>query len=146
MILPTNMNLSPLDVVIRIKNSFEENVFSSHLFYNSGDLIEIMIDVMNNGKEDITHLFISHMLRDAVMYIPNTLTTDTGEADILFRIIRWRIVTLKSGELAALSFQARVSNQQKIAIPFGASYTYRKQNQNCGTYKAIGAILEKRNQ
>lgn len=139
-------NSPSIEVVIRIRNRAIDQLFSSHLTYEIGDVVDIVIDVTNNSEEEITHLFISHMLRDAVMYVPNSLKPELGTADLLFRIMRWRIVTLKSGGLAVLTFQVKVGNESSNAsIPFSASYTYQRQNVSYGTYEAIGASLEKRN-
>lgn len=112
--------------------------------YQPGDVLEIEIRLRNCGTVDVVQLFGSHMIRDYLSYISDTLQADKGEVAIVFRLVRWRIPLLQPGEEAVLTFQTRAQEgnpHDHIAI--GATYTFQARGMMYGPYETERILLTK---
>ncbi|WP_129726966.1 hypothetical protein [Ectobacillus funiculus] len=112
--------------------------------YQPGDVLEIEIRLRNCGTVDVVQLFGSHMIRDYLSYIPDTLQTDKGEGAVVFRLVRWRIPLLQPGEEAVLAFQTRAQEgNPHDHITIGATYTFQARSMMYGPYETERVLLSK---
>ncbi|WP_051316979.1 hypothetical protein [Ectobacillus panaciterrae] len=129
---------------VYVCNKTEGSGWSSADCYQAGDTAGIKLDICNNGNEEMVQISVSHMIRDYLLVMPNTLKAEQGDASLLFQLVRWRIASLKPGESAALFFEAKIRDVAHSPISLTASYTFQTFHKLHGPYQAQGAALEKR--
>ena len=112
--------------------------------YQPGDVLEIEIRLRNCGTVDVVQLFGSHMIRDYLSYIYDTLQADKGEVAVVFRLVRWQIPLLQPGEEAVLTFQTRAQEgNPHDHITIGATYTFQARSMMYGPYETERVLLSK---
>ncbi|MBO1624773.1 hypothetical protein [Bacillus arachidis] len=128
-------------VTLQIRG-MKEKSFSQEIVYDVHEILFVQLEVENRGSEGISRVIVSHMIRDYFAYIPNTLQTNKGAGEFLFRLVRWRIDELSSGEKAQLICQVNASRIQiPSRISLRATYTFQQMGRLYGPLQTTEAIL-----
>ncbi|MEI4829016.1 hypothetical protein WAX78_06080 [Bacillus sp. FJAT-53711] len=134
-----------IDVTLTVCNMEQQSSFSDTIYYELQDIIAIQIEVDNKGEEAVSRICVSHMIRDQLSYIPNTLTSNNGEYEFLFQLVRWRIDNLSPKEKACLVLQVKAKrNNISPSLPLRATYTFQHNQQMYGPLQTKQALLIKR--
>jgi hypothetical protein len=129
--------------IVQVCNDAETAVWDSAGCYKAEDIVRLRINICNNGTQELKHISVSHMIRDYLLFIPDTLKADNGDASLLFQLVRWRINLLKPGECATLFFKVKIKElSANLSISLTASYTFQILQTIYGPYQAQGALLE----
>lgn len=128
-------------VTLQIRSQ-KEKCFSQKVVYDVHEILFIQLEVENIGSEGVSHVIVSHMIRDHFAYIPNTLQIQKGKGEFLFQLVRWRIDELLSGEKAQLTCRVKAS---RIPIPSStslrATYTFQQKGQLYGPLQTNEVML-----
>ncbi|MBO1578883.1 hypothetical protein [Bacillus sp. XF8] len=128
-------------VTLQIRSQ-KEKCFSQKVVYDEHEILIIQLEVENIGSEEVSHVIVSHMIRDHFAYIPNTLQTNKGTGEFLFQLVRWRIDELLSGEKTQLTCQVKASRIQiQPSISLRATYTFRQKGRLYGPLQTKEAML-----
>ncbi|MDZ5610549.1 hypothetical protein U2I54_26940 [Bacillus pseudomycoides] len=128
-------------VTLQIRSQ-KEKCFSQKVVYDEHEILIIQLEVENIGSEEVSHVIVSHMIRDHFAYIPNTLQTNKGTGEFLFQLVRWRIDKLLSGEKTQLICQVKASRIQiPPSISLRATYTFRQKGRLYGPLQTKEAML-----
>lgn len=131
-----------IEVTLTMCNMKQTSTFSSAVYYGIKDIIAIQIEVDNQGEEAVSRIFVSHMIRDQLLYVPNTLTSNNGENEFLFQLVRWRIENLLPKEKARLVWQVKAErNGLSPSLPLRATYTFEHNHQVYGPLQTKEAML-----
>ncbi|MBO9130370.1 hypothetical protein [Bacillus sp. 165] len=131
---------------ISLRNLTVGSLITERLSYELGDIVECSLFVKNTGATTAMLLYVNHMIRDYLIYVPNSLRFDKGEGKVLFQLVRWHIQSLKSGEEARLflHFKMKDGNMNPSA-PLRATYTYQNNRGSIfGPYQSNEVVLEKK--
>ncbi|HDX9580594.1 TPA: hypothetical protein ROX88_004247 [Bacillus pseudomycoides] len=132
-----------IEVTLTVCNMKQLSSFSNTVYYGIQDIIALQIEVDNQGEESVSHICVSHMIRDQLSYVPNTLTSDNGENEFLFQLVRWRIDNLLPKEKTRLVWHVKVeSNSPLTSLPLRATYTFKHNQQVYGPLQTKEAILK----
>ncbi|WP_020059339.1 hypothetical protein [Bacillus sp. 123MFChir2] len=135
-------NIPRIEVTLSVCNMKQNTSFSNTVYYEIQDIIAIKIEVDNQGEEAVSRIFVSHMIRDQLLYAPNTLTSNNGENEFLFRLVRWRIENLLPKEKARLVWQVKAErNGLPPSLPLRATYTFQHNHQVYGPLQTKEATL-----
>ncbi|WP_243524077.1 hypothetical protein [Bacillus pseudomycoides] len=130
-----------VEVTLQIRSQKEKN-FSQKVVYGVHEILFIQLEVENIGSEEVSHVIVSHMIRDHFAYIPNTLHTNKGTGEFLFQLVRWRIDELLSGEKAQLICQVKASRIQiPSSISLRATYTFQQKGRLSGPLQTKEVML-----
>lgn len=133
-----------ITVTLQIRG-IKEEVFSYELVYDIQDVFFIQLEVENTGNEEISRIVVSHMIRDHLVYIPNTLKTNKGTGELLFRLVRWQIDELLPNEKVQLICQVKAVRIPITShISLRATYTFRYKDLIYGPFQTKEAIATKR--
>lgn len=133
-----------IEVTLTVCNMKQQSSFSDTIYYELKDIIAIQIKVDNKGEEAVSRVCVSHMIRDQLSYIPNTLTSNNGENEILFQLVRWRIDKLSPKEKACLILKVKAErNNISSSLPLRATYTFQHNQQAYGPFQTKQALLIK---
>ncbi|UOY93813.1 hypothetical protein MUG87_06760 [Ectobacillus sp. JY-23] len=130
-----------LEVVIFVRGEEVGAAWGSTITVRPDQQVHVKIEVCNNGRDEVNHFSLSHMLRDNMVLIPVTLHAQEGEATVLFRLIRWIVPSLQPGQCAILYFDVMVGDNNSPILT--ASYTYQVLNVLKGPYLAKKAAFQK---
>ncbi|EEL49568.1 hypothetical protein CN373_04780 [Bacillus cereus] len=138
----TNKQSNPnLEVTLQIRSQKEKD-FSEKVVYGVHEILFIQLEVENIGNEEVSHIIVSHMIRDHFAYIPNTLHANKGTGEFLFQLVRWRIDELRSGEKAQLICQVKATRIQiPSSISLRATYTFQQNGRLYGPLQTKEVIL-----
>ncbi|SFI57453.1 MULTISPECIES: hypothetical protein [unclassified Bacillus (in: firmicutes)] len=135
-----------IEVTLTVCDVKQHSSFSNTVYYGIQDIIALQIEVDNQGEEAVSHICVSHMIRDQLSYVPNTLTSDNGQNEFLFQLVRWRIDNLLPKEKARLVWQVKaLRNSISPSLPLRATYTFQHNHQVYGPLQTKEALLIKRN-
>ncbi|CAM4035575.1 hypothetical protein BAMA_09370 [Bacillus manliponensis] len=115
--------------------------FRTQVPYRLEDILEIKLEVENKGKDEVSHIVVSHMIRDHLVYVPQTLKTGTGEGELLFRLVRWRIERLLPNEIAQLSFCLKADRYVDVVMYLRATFTFQHKKIVYGPFQTKDAVL-----
>lgn len=133
-----------IEVTLSVCNMKQNNSFSNTVYYEIQDIIAIQIEVDNQGEEAASRIFVSHMIRDQLSFVPNTLTSNNGENEFLFQLVRWRIDNLLPKEKARLVWQVKAErNSLPPFLSLRATYTFQHNNQVYGPLQTKETMLIK---
>lgn len=119
-----------------------EQAAQSQLVCRPGDCIVMELHAVNRGREEAADISVSHMLRDHLSYVPDTLRADQGDAKLLFRLLRWKVPSLAPQAAAKISLHLYVQKENpQHTVPLGAAYTYWQGGNRYGPQEAAGAVL-----
>ncbi|MFD3447949.1 hypothetical protein ACFDTO_25490 [Microbacteriaceae bacterium 4G12] len=155
----SEISVSPHEEAVPLTSTIDENVdvhvmfavrsakgkgeFSAVAPYQAGEFVDIRCYVENKGEEEVNHISISHMIRDHLSYVSDTLYTNRGEGSVFFRLVRWLIPCLYPGEKVMLTFQVRMKEEAALSITLGGTYVFQCSTTVQGPFQAVPAFLEK---
>lgn len=128
-------------VSVRACSMKEGMPFSNKVFYHLEDVVAVEFEVENKGEDEVSRIVVSHMIRDHLSYVPHTLKVSTGEGELLFRLVRWRIERLLPRERTQLSFQIRADRYVDVSVSLRATYTFQHKKIIYGPFQTKDALL-----
>lgn len=131
-----------IEVALTVCNVKQQSSFSHSIYYGIQDIIALQIELDNQGEESVSHICVSHMIRDQFSYVPNTLISDNGENEFLFQLVRWRIDNLLPKEKARLVWHVKVEQSSTLpSLPLRATYTFQHNHQGYGPLQTKEVLL-----
>ncbi|MDM5189710.1 hypothetical protein QUF99_21040 [Bacillus sp. DX4.1] len=133
-----------VEVTLQVRN-LKEKSFSHKLVYDVHEIFCIQLEVKNISGEGVSHILVSHMIRDHFAYVPSTLQANKGRGEFLFQLVRWRIDTLLPNEKVQLICQLKVIRIPiPSSIPLRATYTFKHKDLVYGPFQTKDVILIKK--